>query len=84
MGESKKIVCPNCLGPAIKEGNKIICENCDATFTFTKTSGAKLETIGRLEAVEKRLDRIDSLLPGEEPEVSEETSDDDEPSILGD
>lgn len=93
--ESKKTNCPNCLGPAVKEGKTIICEVCDATFTFTKTGGAKVKEIGRLDNIEKRLDRLDSLLPGEEPQSDdkpvlppeEQVANYDEPeesSILGD
>lgn len=63
--EMKKIVCPNCGAQAIKEGTKIVCDSCDATFSFKKTGGAKVVEIGRLEAAEKRLDRLDALFPGE-------------------
>jgi len=69
--EPKKISCPNCLGPASKEGNKIICEVCDATFTFKKTGGAKVQEIGRLDSIEERLDRVEDLLPGQEPGPAE-------------
>lgn len=84
--EPKEIYCPNCLGQhAIKEGNKIICETCDATFTLTKTGGAKLKQIGRLDDIEKRLDHVESLLPGQEPEPEPEPDNEpEEPSILGD
>ena len=79
-----KIVCPNCQGEAVKEGNKIICETCDATFTFTKTGGAKLKAIGRLDDIEQRLDRVESLLPGEEPQsVEDPIEETQEQSILG-
>jgi len=83
LEEPKRINCPNCLGQAIKEGNKIICETCDATFTYTKTGGAKLKEIGRLDNIEKRMDRIESLLPGQEPEPEPDDKPE-EPSILGD
>jgi len=69
--EPKKISCPNCLGVASKEGNKIICETCDATFTLTKTGGAKVQEIGRLDSIEERLDRVENLLPGQEPDPAE-------------
>lgn len=81
--KSTKTVCPNCLGEAIREGNKIICETCDATFTFTKTGGARLKEIGRLDSIEQRLNRVESLLPGEELE-SKESDEPEESSILGD
>lgn len=65
MSEPKKISCPNCSGIAIMEGNVITCESCDATFKLTKTGGAKVKEIGRLDDIEQRLDRLDGLLPGE-------------------
>lgn len=71
----KKWTCPNCQGPAIKEGNKIICVVCDATFTVTMTGGAKVKDIGRLDNFEQRLSRVESLLPGEE------STEDDEPTL---
>jgi len=80
--EPKQIICPNCQGQAIKEGNKIICETCDATFTFSKTGGAKVKEIGRLDNIEKRLDHIESILPGQEPEPPEDKPE--ESPILGD
>ena len=83
--EPKKINCPNCLGPAIKEGNKIICEVCDATFTFSKTGGAKVKEIGMLNELKKRIDRLESLLPGQEPEPEPKQNDEpEESSLLGD
>jgi len=69
--ELKKVSCPNCLGHASKEGNKIICEVCDATFTFKKTGGAKVQEIGRLDSIEERLEHVESLLPGQEPDPDE-------------
>lgn len=84
--ESKKATCPNCLGEAIKEGNKIICEICDATFTFTKTGGARIKEIGRLNALEERMERTENLLQGLLPEPAPEPKPGDEPEeppILG-
>lgn len=66
--ESKKISCPNCSGIAVKDGDVIICESCDATFKVTIVGGARLKEIGRLDAIEERLDRLDSLWPGDEPD----------------
>ena len=83
--ESKKTSCPSCLGQAIKEGNKIICETCDATFTFTKTGGAKVKEIGRLNSLEERMDRFESLLPDQELDTAKLEPDPaaNETSILG-
>ena len=86
-----KTVCPNCQGEAIKEGNKIICEKCDATFTITRTGSAKVKEIGRLDSLEKRLDRVESILPVHEPDPAKlepdpaklEPDPADEESILG-
>lgn len=78
----KKPNCPNCLGPAIKEGNTIICEKCDAIFTFTKTGYAKVKEIGRMESIESRIRHIESILVGPEPE-SKNIDEPEESSILG-
>lgn len=67
MAETK-ISCPNCSGIAIKDGDVVVCESCDATFKVTKVGGARLKEIGRLDSIEERLDRVESLLPGEEPD----------------
>jgi len=81
---STKTVCPNCQGEAIKEGNKVICEKCDATFTITRTGGARLKEIGRMDDIEQRLDRLDELFPVEEPQQDDKPEDEpEEQSILG-
>lgn len=66
--ETKTIVCPNCGAKAIKDGTKIVCETCDATYAFKKTGGAKVVDIGRLDSIEERLGRVESRLPGQEPD----------------
>ena len=63
----KKVVCPNCGAMAIKEGSEIVCETCDATYSFKKTGGVKVVDIGRLDSIEERLNRVESLLPGQDP-----------------
>lgn len=80
--ETKQINCPNCLEPAIKEGNKIICEACDATFTITRTGGAKVKEIGKLNDHEERISHLESLLSGQEPEPEPKQNDEPEESIL--
>lgn len=64
--------CPNCQQPAIRTGNEIACENCDATFIVTKKQGAKLKQIGPIEDHEQRIKRLESLLPGEEQASDDE------------
>ncbi|GAI24616.1 unnamed protein product, partial [marine sediment metagenome] len=36
MAVKKEYSCPNCGRLAIKEGNEIACEVCDAVFVITK------------------------------------------------
>ncbi len=67
-GEQQKIVCPNCGAQALKDGTKIVCEACDATYMFKKTGGAKVVDIGRLDSIEGRLVRVENLLPDQEPD----------------
>lgn len=67
--EQKAITCPNCQGPAIKTGNEIACETCDATFVITKKQGAKVKQLG----IAERLDRLEDEVFAEpaEPEQAE-------------
>ena len=84
--EKKIIACPNCGGPAEKEGNKIVCERCDATFSLTRTGAAKVADVGRFQTIEDRLDKIESNLPGQEPEPVPPTvqePDETDQSLLG-
>ena len=69
--EQKKIVCPNCGAQAIKDGTKVVCETCDATYSFKKTGGAKVDNIGRLDSIEDRLQKVESLLPGGESDPAD-------------
>lgn len=80
--KTKKIVCPNCGARAIKDGNKIVCESCDATYSFKKTGGAKVLDIGRLDSIESRLSHVESLLPGQDPDPAE-PDEPEEDSLLG-
>jgi len=81
--EPKKIVCPNCGTRAIKEGSKIVCETCDATFELKKTGGAKVVELGRLDSFEQRLKRVESLLPGQDPPEPVTNDDNEDDSVLG-
>jgi len=74
---AKKIPCPNCLEPAEKIGNKIICQACDSTFVITKTGAAKVKDIGWKEKIEERL----SLL--EVGQADEESMDDNQADAYG-
>jgi len=68
--EAKKPLCPNCQQPAIREGNKIICEACDATYIITKEQGAKVDKTGELADIKQRLAQLERIvaavkLPGD-------------------
>jgi uncharacterized Zn finger protein (UPF0148 family) len=65
---SKAVNCPNCQGPAIRTGNEITCETCDATFVITKKQGAKVKTLG----IDQRLKNLeDAVFVEETPEPVE-------------
>lgn len=57
-----KVNCPNCKSMAIKDGSKIICEDCDSTFEIKRTGGAKVVDVGRLDTLEQRVDHHGELL----------------------
>lgn len=70
--EKNKITfCPNCQQPAIRQGNEITCEACDATFTITKKDGAKVKQIGRIELLEQDVAALKAKVSGEELEPKE-------------
>ena len=54
------VFCPNCQKPAIKEGDMITCENCDAVFKITKAE-AKVKSAGTLEELNKRITVLERL-----------------------
>lgn len=76
MAENKATFCPNCAQPAIRSGNEITCENCDAVFTITKKQEAKVKEIGRLDNHEQRILALEGKQgpsePGPEPESEDE------------
>ena len=73
--ESKATICPNCQKPAIRTGNEIACENCDAIFVITKKQGAKVKQIG----IAERLDLLEEEVFKEKPEPEPETEPEPEP-----
>jgi len=82
---AEKVQCPNCLEPAEKSGNTIICAACDATYKITKTGAATVAQLGRVEKLEKRVDSLEKLLspePADDTEPAVESNDDDEEDIL--
>ncbi len=71
--ESKITFCPNCQQPAVRQGNEITCESCDATYTITKKDGAKVKQMGRIEQLEHDVTKLKEIvLPGQEAEAEAE------------
>lgn len=58
--------CPNCNGPAMREGDEITCEKCDATF-IVKQKETRLKQIGTIEDLSQRVQRLEDLVPGQPP-----------------
>ena len=75
-----KAFCPNCGETAEREGKEISCANCDCVFTITKTGGAKVQKIGRVESIEHRLDTLESMIGDPDPE---QVPDEDPPADPG-
>lgn len=75
-----KVQCPNCLGEAEKIGDKIVCVTCDATFKITRTGGANVVNLGRVETLEKRVGALEALFsttPKDQPGPGEQEEEDD-------
>jgi len=71
--EKKAVACPNCNQPAIKQGNEIACENCDAVFTFSKT-GAKVKSVGKIDELDKRLTALEEKQNAQQPAPNQNES----------
>lgn len=82
--KNKPVYCPNCQQPAIRQGNEIICEKCDATYTITKKDGAKVKQVGRIEQVEQDIATLKTKVFGNddepEPEPAADPDNDDDGS----
>ena len=78
--ETKITFCPNCSQPAVRQGDEVVCEKCDAVFKITRKE-AKVKELGRIESIEQRLSKVEALLPTDpepEPEPAPEDDDDEE------
>ena len=71
MSETKAISCPNCGKPAMRTGNEITCESCDAEFVITKKQETQLKGSGKIEDHEKRLQALEQSAAGKEPQKVE-------------
>lgn len=75
--DSKIGYCPSCNQPAIKRGNEIICENCDASFQITR-KGAKVKELGPFDDLKERVTKIEQcVFKEDEPEPPQEDEDED-------
>lgn len=77
--------CPNCRQPAVRTGNEIACENCDAVFVITKKEGPKVKQLGPLKELTQRVEILEAAQQTEpdKPETPEDVeNDDDEESLL--
>jgi len=55
--------CPNCSGPAIRNGKLIVCQTCNASFRFTQ-EGPKVDELGPLDQLKGRVSKIEERLAG--------------------
>jgi hypothetical protein len=79
---AEKVQCPNCLGDAEKSGDKIICVTCDATFKITRTGGASVVNVGRVEKLETRVGALEALLAPEPTEPVDDEPEEQEGDII--
>lgn len=75
----KATSCPNCQKPAMRSGNEITCENCDATFVITKKQEAKVKEFGQIEDHEQRIQKLEGSASGNEPQTNEPVEQEEEP-----
>ena len=68
--QAKAITCPNCGKPALRSGDEITCEYCDAEFVITKKQETQVKQFGKIDDHEKRLQALEQSA-GKEPQKSE-------------
>ena len=69
----KSATCPNCQEPAVRTGDEITCEICDATFTITKKAGVKVKEMGPMQSIRDRLARLEATILDEPPAEPDQT-----------
>ena len=80
MSETKPSICPNCQQPAIRTGNEITCEKCDATFLITVKGEKQVKEISPISDLQDRVGKIEShVFAGDEPEPTAAPGDESEP-----
>jgi len=76
--QPKATTCPNCQQPAIRVGNNITCESCDAVFVVTKKQGAKVKELGPIEDHEQRIQALEGKQEPQKPKQEQEPTEDDD------
>lgn len=76
MAETKAISCPNCGKPAIRTGNEIACEHCDAEFVITKKQETQVKQFGKIEDHENRIAKLEAAASSTEPQKIESEDED--------
>jgi len=79
--EQNSVRCPNCQGPVIPEGKKIICQACDATFKIVEERGGRIEQVGPFADHEIRISALEGK-PGSgitDPPADQATDSETEP-----
>lgn len=66
-GKPEPAYCPNCTAPALKEGNKITCEKCDAVFAITRAGSAKVVDLNIMQRVKQLEDEVATLKGNKQP-----------------
>jgi len=63
MPKTVTVPCPNCGRPAEREDRQgvmyVICGACDATYKIDRMGPATVEEVGRFEALEDRVSRLE-------------------------
>lgn len=79
--EAKASFCPSCQGLAMKTGNEIACESCDAVFIITKKDGARVKEMGPIADHEERITALEGKAPKAEEQEPEQVKDDEDGEI---
>lgn len=79
MAKPKPIICPMCGKPALLDGDKIACEQCDAIYKITKEGGARVQRTGVFDNHEQRIAVLEGAqtAPEEPGQTTEQPEDPD-------
>jgi len=62
MAETTATICPNCQKPALRTGDEITCENCDAVITITKKQEGRVKNFGKIQDHENRIEQLEGII----------------------